>query len=680
MSALASTRAAAGKIERRAATIAEVASVTGRTTRAVRFQRDREHWEPGPDRQIEGTVVKTFFPAAEIQLKLMNADLAKPSEGTAPQQRRLLSELDADELKQYEERRAAVTLLEQLQQEGLSKTEAVKIAAKRTGKSKKFFWDWSRQFSKGGLAALIPPKHNKKFGTTSLPEIVRAFITQKYLVERIANASLITEILIREWSKLGVKGDPPSRGTVNTFIYGDKTRGISPAISAPTRTYAHQGPDAYRNQHGPSIIRDHSQIKPMDWWVLDHRILDVDCRNTIFPTLQRDEMYRLHFTAIVDWGSRAWMGFCLSPQASWRTIGSALRMAISDYGFPKNLYWDNGEDFKKVQRMLEGEDQYVEAMRVFLKGNGIEIGITRALKYNARAKQIESMFSGVSKRFDLIWGDAYQGSSTERRSEYNEAAQKRHKKYLAGQSSASPLPADVEVIAALARYLYRENSRLRKSLEGKSRMEVLDATVKESAQPPVARRMLDVLFCERDRRKVGRGACVQLDNRRYESSGDADLIALDFYQGREVVILRDPYCLEEAAALDPETLRFIAELRLQDFVAQSPNGHITRDQIQACLRRERSLKRMYANYVGFYAALAQSQGWKTERQVLLEEAGVLAPTADGYAPPSGVTPGAGEPRKIGASASRPELAPAFTSDVSEPPEDIFNLPLEEEKG
>src|SRR5579863_5102389 len=183
---------------------------------------------------------------------------------------------------------------------------------------------------------------------------------------------------------LGIKGDPPSHGTVNTFIYGDVKRGILPKVSASLKTLAHVGPDAWDKLHAPHLIRDRKQIRPMDWWVLDHKILDIDCRNTIFPTLGRDEMFRLHFTAIVDWGSMAWVGYCLAPQASSRTIGSALRMGFSDCGLPGDLYWDNGEDFKAMQRSIEGAQEFGDFLETFLQGN--KIRITRALPYNARAK------------------------------------------------------------------------------------------------------------------------------------------------------------------------------------------------------------------------------------------------------------------------------------------------------
>lgn len=521
------------------------------------------------------------------------------------------------------------------------------------------------------MAALIPPKHNKKFGTrtcTISDERVQQFIICKYTVERIPNASLIHEALVREWKNLGVPGNPPSRGTVTGFIHGNKTH--PSAIPAPAKTLAHKGPRAWAAQNGPFIQRQ--RPKPGAWFVADTRTLDVACRNTLFPTLQRGEMFRLDCVAIIDWGSCGWVGCCLGPQGSSRLIFSALRMAILDYGLPENLLSDRGKDYAAAVRKLQGkDDECGERMKSMLQASGVTFGLTRALPYNAQAKMIEAMFSGMSDRFDPIWGVAYMGRSPAHRSEYNTAAQKQHGLYFEGKAAKSPLPADAEVVAGVVKWMERENNRPRRDLGGQTPLQVLAEKWPAASRKPVDRRMLDVLFCERDARKVQRGGCVQLDNRRYEPQ-DEYFVALDLRQGQQVIVLRDPYHLEEAVALDSETFDVIGELRLQDFVPQSPNGHLSRDQIAAAMRRKSTLRRMYGGYLAFHAAVAQTEGWKSEREVLLLEATNGAPAC-----PPAAAPGAVEPQKISAPAARPALAPAFVSDAVENSPDISKLELED---
>ena len=58
-------------------------------------------------------------------------------------------------------------------------------------------------------------------------------------------------------------------------------------------------------------------------------------------------------------------------------------MAISDYGFPENLYWDNGEDFKKVRRDLEAITLSPEAGALLSRDN-VNVGVTSALPFHPR--------------------------------------------------------------------------------------------------------------------------------------------------------------------------------------------------------------------------------------------------------------------------------------------------------
>ena len=139
--------------------------------------------------------------------------------------------------------------------------------------------------------------------------------------------------------------------------------------------------------------------------------------------------------------------------------------------------------------------------------------------------------------------------------------------------------------------------------------------------------MLNVLFSERERRKVQRGGTVKLDNRVYQPT-ETSLGALSMIEGREVLVLRDSYALENAVVLEPDTMAFIGELQLQEFVAQCPNGHFTRDQIKANERRVTHLRKQFTGHLAWLAGMAERQGWKSEREVLLEKAGFAA-CADG---------------------------------------------------
>jgi hypothetical protein len=298
------------------------------------------------------------------------------------------------------------------------------------------------------------------------------------------------------------------------------------------------------------------------------------------------------------------------------------------------------------------------------------IGITSAIPKRPRSKPIESWFARWSKRFDVIWRPAYVGNAPGNRPEDADESQKQHAKYLAGKRGESPLPTDAEFIVATVQWIEEYNDTRLESLDHRTPNEVMEDAHPERNRPRINPRLLDILFSERTKRIVQKGGCVQLDGMRYEPT-DESLFALDTRQGREVAILRDPYNLGEAVAADAETLQFIGELRMQQFIAQCPNGQITRDQIKAAMRRERSLRKGYAEYLAALSALAANQGWKTEREALVERA--LARTGtDGRLLPAAVPGARAESSPVNAPARRPrEIAPTFVSDAVAQDADVF---------
>jgi hypothetical protein len=116
-------------------------------------------------------------------------------------------------------------------------------------------------------------------------------------------------------------------------------------------------------------------------------------------------------------------------------------------------------------------------------------------------------------------------------------------------------------------------------------------------------------------------------------------------------------------------LQFVGELRIQQFVAQCPNGQITRDQINAAMRRERGLRRGYAEHLALISAIATNQGWKTEREALVERA--LARTGtDGRLLPAAVPGARGESAP---ATARRQIASAFVSDDVVKDADLFRV-------
>ena len=513
---------------------------------------------------------------------------------------------------------------------------------------------WLARFENGGLAALADHPRSDKDKSRFFDEhpAAAAFLQQKFLREGLSR-QMAWEAMCRKWKKLGETGDPPHKDTARRYLN---------ALPEPLKVLAREGKEAYERTCSPFTLR--GPVPVMDWWVSDHRQFDVLVRNTLFQEMKQDQAYRLWLTAVCDWGSQKIVGFCLAPTPSSRTINSAIRMAVLTHGFLANFYWDNGEDYKKVRRDLEAIS-LSEGARALL--DQYRIGVTSAIPKRPRSKPIESWFGRFSKRFDPLWRPAYLGNKPDNRPEIADESQKRHGKYLAGKRASSPLPTDGEFIVATVKWIEEYNDTRWQPLNGKTPNEVMEEAHPERNRAKVNPRLLDILFSsERERRRVRAGGCVQMDKMLYEPT-DESLGALTERQGREVVVLRDPYNLTQAVAADPETLQFVGELRVQEFLAQCPNGQVTRDQINARMRRERGLHRYYAEYLVMLGALAERQVWPTEREALVERALAWTGT-DGRALLPAAVPGAG--RKARVSVAR-AMQPAFVSDAVAEDRDIF---------
>ncbi len=529
--------------------------------------------------------------------------------------------------------------------------------------SSRTVYRWLGRFDKGGYAALAEKPRKDKGQSRFFEEhpTGASFLEQKFLNEGLSR-EMAWEALCRAWKDIDGRGEPPCYGTARSFLN-------SLALPEPLKVLGREGPQAHWSKCSPFIQR--AEVPVMDWWVSDHRVFDVLVRNSLFPELPENKAFRIWLTALYDWGSRKLVGFCFAPTPSSRTINSALRIAILSHGMPRNLYWDNGEDFKKVRRDLEAVTLSDEA-RALLERD--RVGITSALRYRPRSKPIESWFGGRwSKRFDPQWRPAYLGNKPGACPEFARESQRQHEDFLKGKRADSPLPLDATFIAAAIQFIDEENDTRREKLQGHTPNEAMEQAHPERNRGNVDRRMLDILFSERTKRIVQKGGCVQLDGMRYEPTNES-LCALDIRQGREVAILRDPYNLGEATAADAETLQFIGELQIQEFVAQCPNGRITRDQIKAGVRRERSLRRGYAEYLATLSALATNQGWKTEREALVERA-IARTGTDGRLLPAAVP---GSRGNAAPARARRATQPAFVSDaVAEEPDFMSGVKIED---
>ncbi|HPG42138.1 MAG TPA: helix-turn-helix domain-containing protein, partial [bacterium] len=114
------------------------------------------------------------------------------------------------------------------------------------------------------------------------------------------------------------------------------------------RTYMVGGALALKNSAAPCILRDYSDLQPLEYVCGDHMQADV----LVWDEAEKRIM-RPWLTAWEDLRTRCVWGWHVNRQPNSRTIALALRHGIlpkSDqnpiYGIPQNVYIDNGKDYR----------------------------------------------------------------------------------------------------------------------------------------------------------------------------------------------------------------------------------------------------------------------------------------------------------------------------------------------
>jgi hypothetical protein len=361
---------------------------------------------------------------------------------------------------------------------------------------------------------------------------------------------------------------------------------------------ARRGPEAYRNAELISF-RDYESIQPLDYVVMDHRVLDIFC---LVSDGRGWRLCRPWLTAAIDMRTRKWLGWCIVETPSSDSIATVLKQVFVKYGLPKSLYWDNGKDFRchwfeggrEHTRSAEAIDGLPKQWTGVLET--LDIRVHHAIVKNARAKLIEPNFGRVAD-FDRTLPE-YCGNRPGTRPERLEAVlMKEHEAWLAGKSDTTPFRTIEEVAALYSLVLEELNER---ELPGEGMKKITPTGMGwwcpneawEMLIPRVERRtipedVLQLCFAKRRELTVSNGeVCITLASRPYHYRLSGNRMALLGLNGRKVELAYDPLDLESAALYHESqfiglancvALRHMGE---EDFVSDERDRRATRREVK----------------------------------------------------------------------------------------------------
>jgi hypothetical protein len=237
-------------------------------------------------------------------------------------------------------------------------------------------------------------------------------------------------------------------------------RKIEADLPHAARVLGREGETAHNDHCLPSVERDYDGIRPNDWWVCDHRELDLFCMN---PATGRPE--RPFVTEWMDCKSRRIVGHSMHFCPDTDVLLATLRDAILEHGCPLHVLMDNGKDFKS--NTFAGGCRRVrltvDISRAVAALSHLPTRVHFAQKYHGQSKPIERFFGTVSSQWDRQWS-LYRGNSTDNRPE---GAQKA----LAEAAADNKVPTLEETDAALIdweRNIYGQREHRGHGMRGRS--------------------------------------------------------------------------------------------------------------------------------------------------------------------------------------------------------------------
>ena len=272
--------------------------------------------------------------------------------------------------------------------------------------SSKLLYEWKKRLKKGDT--LIDKRGGYNRGQSTIPEYYKNMFDSIYLQQtKPSIESCFKEVKLES----SLKGD---------YIPGIKAfrnhvRNMNKAMVIRAR----EGKKAFDDKCMPYIERDYSLISPNDWWVSDHHLWDIFVR---IPNGKGG--WKLGR----PWGSY-WMGMRTrknmssiirieSPNSD--VVLCSFGLGVEHFGIPKGVRLDNGKDYK-ARDMFYPEGKYIcsedDQKKIYnsLAAN-LQIAVTYAIPYNAKAKPIERVFNTFEEQLGKKY-PSYAGSNAKKRPE-----------------------------------------------------------------------------------------------------------------------------------------------------------------------------------------------------------------------------------------------------------------------
>lgn len=452
--------------------------------------------------------------------------------------------------KQREEANLKALIVEQYKRSQLSPDDFVNDFNERNPDSiitKSQLFRWQRKYKSGDVADLIDMRGGHNRGQITIPPDAWEYFYALYMTLQKRSIQRCWELTRREY---------PDIPTVSTFERKLLT------IPKLVMIYFREGEKAF-NDSLVSMERSRADISSNDIWFSDHHLVDVAVINN------RGRVFRPWLTVFFDARSSKVISFIVRDKSADATvIKQCLRLGIEKYGVPKELYFDNGKDYREKSFNIDFPISLVKQLG---------INTIYATPYHGQAKTVERFFGTMEDRF-CKFIPTYLGKDAKQRPENMRVTFDKLK---------DKAPTMERFIELLTNYFVEYNNTQSDGIDmnGKCPEQVYyeNLHVKNEVRDKSILRILCGTFDERTVQKNG----VQYQGRFYYHT---ELLS---HQGEKVIINADPYNMDELNIFDSD-MRAICKAAAK---VRTPFRHTTQEQIREAMKERKEAKRMVQRYL-----------------------------------------------------------------------------------
>ncbi len=246
---------------------------------------------------------------------------------------------------------------------------------------------WQNKMKSGGPAALVDRRGRPNKGQSTIPGDAWDYFYSLYMRQQKPGVQLCYDWTKKEYP------DIPS-----VYAFRRKVKTIDPYALI----YYREGEQAFRDNL-PSEERDKTDIQSNDIWFSDHHRMDVFTKNE-----DGSRICRMWLTIFFDARSNKVISYlCRNADPNATAIKQTLRKGIEQCGVPKEVYFDNGKDYRSKAFQKDFPWSITRQL-------GIEKIHSRP--YHGQAKTVERFFNTLEGRFGKMF-PTYAGKDAKNRPE-----------------------------------------------------------------------------------------------------------------------------------------------------------------------------------------------------------------------------------------------------------------------